>query len=90
MKLITNLVKGSMKKLGFQSDINDFSSDFTQEDIDIIQAVRPYTMTSQERIFSLIQVVKYVVKNNIEGDIVECGVWKGGSMLAVAKTLVKC
>lgn len=44
-------------------------------------------MTSPERIVSLVEAVKYVIKNNINGDIVECGVWKGGSMLAVARTL---
>lgn len=44
-------------------------------------------MTSPERIFALIQSVKYIVQNNIFGDIVECGVWRGGSMMAVARTL---
>jgi hypothetical protein len=45
-------------------------------------------MTSRERIYALIQAVRYVVQHNIPGDIVECGVWRGGSMMAVAKTLV--
>jgi O-methyltransferase len=44
-------------------------------------------MTSQERIYALIQAVRYISKNNIAGDIVECGVWKGGSMMAAALTL---
>jgi hypothetical protein len=51
--------------------------------------VRAYTMTSPERVFSLCEAVKYIATNNIEGDIVECGVWKGGSMMAVANTLLK-
>lgn len=46
-------------------------------------------MTSNERLFSLIEAVKHVVKNNIEGSFVECGVWKGGSMMAIAETLLK-
>lgn len=50
--------------------------------------VRPYTMTSPERIYSLCEAVNYIVDKNIQGDIVECGVWKGGSMMAVAETLL--
>ncbi|HMJ91500.1 MAG TPA: TylF/MycF/NovP-related O-methyltransferase [Candidatus Acidoferrum sp.] len=49
--------------------------------------VRPYTMTSPERLFALVNAVSYVVDNNIDGDIVECGVWRGGSMMAVIKRL---
>jgi len=55
---------------------------------DVIAKAMPYTMTSAERMFSLCEAVRYVVTNGIPGDIVECGVWKGGSMLAVALTLV--
>ena len=64
-----------------------FPPDFDPEAIDIIQTVQPYTMTSIERIFALIQAVRYIVQANIPGDIVECGVWRGGSMMAVAHTL---
>ncbi len=53
----------------------------------VIEAVTPYTMTSPERILALCEAVSYVSKNNIEGDFVECGVWKGGSMAAAAHTL---
>jgi O-methyltransferase len=67
---------------------NLFPSDFSQEEINIFNLVSPYTMTSKERVFSLIQAVRYVARNKIPGDIVECGVWKGGSMMAIAKTLL--
>ncbi len=32
-------------------------------------------MTSDERIVSLTRAIKYILDNNIPGDIVECGVW---------------
>jgi hypothetical protein len=54
-----------------------------------IDAVRPYTMTSDQRVAALCDAVRYVVSNRIPGDIVECGVWKGGSMMAVARTLLE-
>jgi O-methyltransferase len=44
-------------------------------------------MTTPERIQALIASVRYVVANNIPGSFVECGVWRGGSMMAAALTL---
>lgn len=89
MNMFKTLFKGIAKiqkkiKLDFE-----FPPDFDQEIITTINYVQNYTMTSPERIFSLCQSVKYIVANQIPGDIVECGVWKGGSMMAVAKTLMK-
>ena len=54
----------------------------------LIASVEPLTMTSPERILALCNAVEYVSKHGIEGDIVECGVWRGGSMVAAAKTLL--
>ncbi len=100
MKTVKQLMKQVSAKFLFKhfnavrntDEVNiekNFPPDFTQDDIETILAVQAYTMTSRERIFSLIQAVKYVVNNDIKGDIVECGVWRGGSMLAVALTLCK-
>lgn len=44
----------------------------------------PFTMTSVDRMFSLYQSVNYIIDNNIEGDFVECGVWRGGSSMMIA------
>src|ERR1700674_3612362 len=54
----------------------------------IIEETRPFTMTGSERISSLCHAARYVVKSKIPGDVVECGVWRGGSMMAAAMTLV--
>lgn len=55
---------------------------------DIIDTVRPFTMTSDERISALCHAVRYISRLNIHGEIVECGVWRGGSMMAAARTLL--
>ena len=55
---------------------------------EIIRQVTPFTMISTERIIALKNAVEYVTKYDIAGDIVKCGVWKGGSMIAVALTLL--
>lgn len=54
---------------------------------EIVRRVLPYTMTSAARVVALCDAVRYLVENRIPGDIVECGVWKGGSMMAVAQVL---
>ena len=55
-----------------------------------IEAVRPFTMTSPERINALCEAVRYVVRNGIPGAFVECGVWRGGSAMAAVRTLLEC
>jgi glycosyltransferase involved in cell wall biosynthesis len=57
---------------------------------EIYEDVRPFTMTSPARVMALCNAVRYIVQNRVEGDIVECGVWRGGSMLAAARTLLEC
>ena len=67
----------------------DYPSDFSQEEKEDVGLVRPLSMTSPERLVSLSRAVEYVVRQGIGGDIVECGVWRGGSMLLVARKLVR-
>lgn len=53
-----------------------------------VRKVLPYTMTSVSRVVALCDAVQYISRNEIPGDVVECGVWRGGSMMAVAETLL--
>jgi len=39
------------------------------------------TMTSMERLFATLMSCKYVLENDIDGDFVECGVWRGGNSI---------
>ncbi|MFD7967768.1 TylF/MycF/NovP-related O-methyltransferase [Streptomyces clavifer] len=65
-----------------------FPADYDDEAKDIIRAVKPFTMTSPERLNALVLATRHIVRHGIPGDIVECGVWRGGSMQACAKTLL--
>jgi O-methyltransferase len=67
---------------------NEVPPDFREDETAIVRSVRPWTMTTPERVYALIHAVRYVTANRIPGAMVECGVWKGGSMAAVAKTLI--
>jgi len=66
-----------------------FPPDLKPEDIEIIKFVSPFTMTKPEMIYAMIEGIRHVVRYDIPGDIVECGVWKGGSTMAAAKTLLE-
>jgi len=89
-----SLFKRVIRRLGYEvtrvgaASTAEFPPDFTEQEIDIISKVRPYTMTRTERIVSLIRSVEYIVEANIPGDMVECGVWRGGSTMTVALTLL--
>lgn len=73
-----------------RGNINDyFPSDFDFSERENILAVRKFTMTSLERLVSLSRAVEYLASNKIDGDIVECGVWRGGSMMLVARKLIQ-
>jgi O-methyltransferase len=61
---------------------------FSDETKLLYDECKPYTMVTIERINAVVGAIDYICKNNIEGDIVECGVWKGGAMYVAAKALV--
>ncbi|MFC9175377.1 TylF/MycF/NovP-related O-methyltransferase [Streptomyces sp. NPDC057107] len=65
-----------------------FPEDYDDEARDIIRAVKPYSMTSPERLNAFILATRYIARHDIPGSIVECGVWRGGSMQACARTLL--
>lgn len=79
-----DLVKASSPGSAAQNDVTDLSS----RDRQIIGQVAGFTMTSLARVAALLNAVEYITTNKIPGDIVECGVWRGGSSMAVALALL--
>jgi O-methyltransferase len=55
----------------------------------LIRRVEKFTMTSHERLFGLVQAIRYVSRARTPGAIVECGVWRGGSSMAAALALIE-
>jgi len=94
--MIRKTVRGLAKKFGYdivkpdeRLVVDGLPADFDKETVDTYKRVKPFTMTTPERIASLVNAVNYLVKNNIQGDFVECGVWRGGSTMAAIDTLLK-
>ena len=46
-------------------------------------------MTSVERLYALYKAVEYLCAAKIPGSFVECGVWRGGSMMCAALSLMR-
>ena len=88
---MVDFIKSLLNKAGIDivrlNKQKKWPSDFESFHRDVVAKVEPYTMTTQERIFGLVEAVEYIERYKIDGDVVECGVWKGGSMLAIAETL---
>jgi O-methyltransferase len=55
---------------------------------DILKRSQPRTLTGLAKLLPLVDAVRYTVEHQIPGAAVECGVWRGGSMQAVAWTLL--
>lgn len=54
----------------------------------LYKQVKPYTMTSIERLYAMHKAVEHVARAGVQGAMVECGVWRGGSMMMAALTLL--
>lgn len=89
---MTNFIKSLIRRLahglGFEIvRLQDTVLDASAEDRDIARKVAPYTVTSAHAVHALLDAVEYVVARGIPGAMVECGVGKGGSVMAVALKL---
>jgi O-methyltransferase len=57
------------------------------EDRAIIERALPYTMTGPARVQALVDAVRYCIRRGVPGAFAECGVWRGGSVIAMVMTL---
>ena len=86
-------ILGLVKKVGY-TVVKEQPNEKKYPDIEkefwpLFEACKPYTMSSVERLYSLYKSLDYIIQNNIPGDFVECGVWRGGVPMFIAKVLMK-
>ena len=94
MKQYERAINGVARRFGLQvSRLSSAASrlpvEASTQDAARIAALKPYTMTSSERLWSLLNAVRHVVNDDVPGDFVECGVWRGGSVMAMAEELAR-
>jgi O-methyltransferase len=61
----------------------DMAADFLR----LYERSAPFTMTSVERMYALYEACRYIARAAVDGDVVECGVWRGGSSMMAALSL---
>jgi len=91
-----DLVRAAFRTLGLEISVASAGSPSATNLADtdtwvqeIATKVAPFTMTSPERVAALCMAMDYVSKRAIPGDFVECGVWRGGSSMAAAWSLLR-
>lgn len=63
--------------------------DMNKEFTEIFVKSKPYTRTNKEKMYEMYLAARYIVEGKVLGDIVECGVFKGGSAMVGALTLLR-
>lgn len=84
--------EASQTEVDFQAEAETFGHKTNYRDFDagfapILELSRRYTMTSVERMYALYKAIEYIECARIPGAIVECGVWRGGSIMVALATL---
>jgi O-methyltransferase len=96
---VTNLLKravtAALGRGGYEvsrrldpASLRDTHPDLDARFLELYPLCAPATMTTPERMYALYQAVSHVDAAGIDGDVVECGVWRGGSSMLAASTLL--
>jgi len=87
---LTRIVKQAFERLGFQLSANEqpIYADRPAAET-AIAAVAANTMLPRGRLISLFDQVAVCARQRIPGALVECGVWKGGSVGLMAAALLQ-
>lgn len=90
MNIFGKIIQKTTRRFGYEIvklKHSNISNDMEAPFPDFYESCKPFTMTSKERMYAMHKAVEYIVRKGIRGDIVECGVWKGGSSMMAAVTL---
>ena len=70
-----------LKVIKLSSPRRPFPVEIAESDKRIFEYVRANALSTStdERLFATIMACQHVVEKGIEGDFVECGVWRGGT-----------
>lgn len=84
MRATLRRIRSRLRRLGaLPPDYNNATKDVEPAVLELYERVRPHTLTNLLRVNALVQGVRHVVQRRVPGAFVECGVWRGGSVMAM-------
>lgn len=94
MQKVKESINAFLRKAGYQIVKKDtwrpkFHFEKLNIPSEIKSIIQPNTMLYEIRQRNIIDTTNYILNNDIPGDFVECGVWKGGSVALMAYQLKK-
>lgn len=76
-KSLQHHIQAQFSNIGFHKTLTD-------EFQEILSVIRPYTLLSEARLFSLYSLARQICLDDMPGNFVECGSYKGGSAALLA------
>jgi O-methyltransferase len=88
MEALKLAAKSLFSRVGLEIRPSTPIPEASQADLTMMAEVKPFTMTSVERLWSTLISARYASRNKIPGAFVECGVWRGGQSALAARTFL--
>jgi len=88
--MLKKVFKQYLYKLGYsisRAGSNSFTPvELSKDDFELVNDVRAnnLSMTTTSNLYATVLACKYIIENNISGDFVECGVYRGGHSIIAA------
>lgn len=90
-----NFIKKIIKLFGYEIISNNdwlkknenYIAEVSTKESAILNEIKDYTMTSIPSQWCLMQSINHVIRNNVEGSFVECGIFRGGNIILMSKLL---
>ena len=59
----------------------NYIAEIDKEELEILKKIQKFSMCSISNHWAILQSMKYISSNKVEGDLVEAGVFKGGNLM---------
>ncbi len=89
MNKYSEIIKKLINKLNFKIESknswykrNEHSvAEMSQKELETVKKISNFSMTTPANHWAIIQSIKHISENNLAGDLVECGIFKGGNII---------